>query len=49
LYITFIAAALGFFVRGNYFVALVVLAFPSGFLGFYLMSSLFVEEKSGTQ
>lgn len=48
LYITIMAAVFGPFVGGTV-LALIVLAFPSGFLGFYLMSSLFVEEESSTQ
>ena len=48
LYITIIAAVLGFFVGGTVFI-LIVLAFPSVFLGLYMMSSLFVMEESGTQ
>jgi len=48
LYITILAAVLGPFVGGTVFI-LIVLAFPSGFLGFYLMSSLFVEEESATR
>jgi ABC-type multidrug transport system permease subunit len=48
LYITIFAAVLGPFVGGTVFI-LIVLAFPSGFLGFHMMSSLFVKEESGTR